>query len=151
MKPYRFIIILLLLIFPALLTCRAQSGSPSKALDALNKEVAGNITILWTSGERDMFVEGIKPYCEACFQTKSLENMTLMAWGPSVCLLAKDSDLQKKLASLIEKGLEVKASRVLADKYSCKKVLTEMGAEIENINELLTRYLKDETRSLVSL
>jgi len=151
MKPFKFIFILLFLTIPVVFTGYAQSGSPSHALQAEKVNSGSNITILWTSGDRNVFVESIKPYCENCFTNKAHEKLSLMAWGPSVCLLAEDEDLQKELESLIQKGLDVKASNRLADKYGCTDRLREMGAEIVNINDLLTEFLKKRTTRLVSL
>ena len=151
MKPYKFIFIVFCLTMPVVFTGYAQSGSPSHALLAEKVNSGSNITILWTSGDRNVFVESVKPYCENCFTNNVHEKLALMAWGPSVCLLAEDEDLQKELETLIKKGLDVKASHRLTEKYGCTERLEEMGAEIVNINDLLSEFLKKRTTRLVSL
>lgn len=151
MKPYKFIFVLLCLTIPIVFTSYAQSGSPSNALQVKKENSGSDITILWTSGDRNMFAESIKPYCENCFTNDDHGKLELMAWGPSVCLLAEDEDIQKELESLIEKGLDVKASNRLAEKYGCTERLKEMGAEIVNIDEMLTEFLKKRNTRLVSL
>ena len=149
MKPY--VLFVFILMFPAAMICYGQAGSPSKAFKAFEDESTNKITILWISGDRNVFMESIEPYCNACFKNKDYDELTLMAWGSSICLLAKDKNLQRELKTLINKGLDVKASRFLTEKYSCTEILKNMGVEIGNMNEILTDFLKDKNRKLVSL
>ena len=151
MKPLRIFFILIILTIPAVQFTQAQSGSPSRAFRALEEEKVHKIAILWTSKDRDIFFEAVEPYCEACFTNRNYEDLTLIVWGPSVCLLSKDASIRKQLALLIEKGMNVKASGMLSAKYNCREMLTEIGAEISNVNELLTDLLRDENRRIVSL
>ncbi|MBS3769708.1 MAG: hypothetical protein KGY69_05600 [Bacteroidales bacterium] len=150
MKPLRFLMILLILSISAMQFSHAQSGSPSKAFRVW-QENSMNVAIIWTSGKPDIFLESIEPYCEACFTNNDHEDLTLIAWGSSVDLLAKDAAIREELASLIEMGVKVKASATLAAKYDCNEKLKEIGVEITDINKLLTEFLRDEARRIVSL
>jgi hypothetical protein len=147
----RFVIILIFMMVGAVFTSHAQCGSPGNARSLILNEKTESITILWTSGDRNVFLEGIEPYCTECMEQQKHKPLTLIAWGPSVCSLAKNKKLQKKVASLIQSGLEVKASGFLVQKYGCKKELTEIGVEVGNISKELNEILMDNNRQLVSM
>ena len=151
MRPLRILFVLILLVSSATLTSLGQWKAPSRAIQAMEEEKEQHLTILWTSGDRNIFMENIEPYFKASFEDKTMKDLTLIAWGPAIELFAEDEAVQKELALLIEKGLQVKASENLAIKYGCKERLMEIGVEISNINELLTRFLMNENQRIVSL
>jgi hypothetical protein len=151
MKALKFIIILLFLSIMAMQFSHAQSGSPSKAFHVWQENSMHKVAILWTSRNPDIFLESIEPYCEDCFKNEAHEDLTLIAWGSSVGLLAKDATIRKELALLIEMGVKVKASGRLAAKYECNEKLMKIGVEITDINKLLTEFLGDERQRIVSL
>lgn len=147
----RLTFILVVFLFPALMTCEAQSGCPDKALQATQKQTREEINILWTTENRDVFIESIVPYVSRCFDQETEQDLVLIVWGSALEVLAEDENLQNKLASLIDEGLKVKTSRFLADQYEITERLTDLGIIIGTTDEILTKPLTEENKGIISL
>ena len=146
----RMAFILAILMFPAVLTCQAQSQSPQKALKTVQKENKG-VNLLWTAEDRDVFTESIVPYAHKHLDGKSENGLTLIIWGPAVKVLAENDQTQDKLASMIDKGLHVKTSEFLTDQYGVTEQMKQIGVEVGKTDEVLTKTLTEEGSHIVSL
>jgi hypothetical protein len=146
----RLAFILAILLIPAL-SSMAQHRTPQHALGASDKEHATKIDLLWTDEDRDVFTESIVPYSHRYLDGKSGTELNLIIWGPAVKLLAEDDQLQNKLASMIDKGLQVKTSQFLTDQYGVTEELTEIGVEVGKTKDVLTETLTEDASHVVSL
>ena len=144
------ILIIAILIFPAVMTCQAQSGSPEHAFQTI-REVSADINLLWTSENAEVFKESIVPYANKYLNKEAGKELTLIIWGPALEMLAEDETLQEKLASLIDKGLEVKTSSFLADQYGITEKLAELGIEVGKTDKIITKPLTERASQVVSL
>jgi len=148
MKAYA--LVLTAMLFLVGLSSVAQQGSPGTA--SLEKEGTSpeSITILWSSGNQDVFENIIMPYFDYSCRTDCWKDMTLFLWGPSVQMLAQNPAVQDELSVMITKGLHVKACSYSAEKYQASARLKAMGVELSYIEEELTSGLKGRMARLVA-
>ena len=98
-----------------------------------------------------MFKESIVPYANKYLNKEAGKELTLIIWGLALEMLAEDETLQEKLASLIDKGLEVKTSSFLADQYGITEKLAELGIEVGKTDKIITKPLTERASQVVSL
>lgn len=147
----RLAFILVVFLFPALMTCNAQSGSPDKALHATSKQIPEEINILWSTKDRDVFIESIVPYASTYFDKETEQDLVLIVWGPAIKVLAEDEALQNRLASMIDEGLKVRTCRFLADQYGVTEHLIELGIKLGTTDEILTKPLTEGNKDIISM
>ena len=140
MKPHVFL--LTALIFLLGYSSMAQEGSPGTAFFQEEETSPESVTILWSSGDPDVFYNCIKPYYNYTCEKNCWNKMNLLLWGPSIRLLKENQDLQDDLAELISRGLKVKASRYSMEKYHLTEKLSKLGMEVLYIEEDITNELK---------
>ncbi len=149
MKPHA--LFLTAMIFLLGFSVMAQEGSPRTAL--MKQEASGpeSITILWSSGNPDVFDNIIWPYFHYSCEQRCWKDMTLFVWGNAVRQIAEHEAWQDKLALLISKGLKVKACRLSSEQCHATDLLKTMGVELGYIEQELTRELKGRTAQLLTL
>ena len=144
-------IILTAMIFLLGITTMAQEGSPRTALLEKESSSPESITILWSSGDPDVFENIIWPYFTYSCEQQCWKDMSLFVWGNAVGQLAEKVAWQDKLALLISKGLHVKACRYSTEQCQATEQLTSIGVELSYLEEELTRELKGHTTQLLTL
>ncbi len=131
----KFFLLLLpaLLAFPLLLSWTQQKGgaAPSKEL-----------TVLWTSGDRDVALNMGFMYTRAAKSMKWWDEVTLIVWGPSQKLLASDPALQAEIRKMKKAGVKVQACIACASRYKLVKKLRSLGVEVKPMGPPLTRALQ---------
>jgi hypothetical protein len=114
-----------------------------------NAESPGDtLVVLWTSGDRDVAEKVALMYTHAAAVNHWFAHVILIVWGPSANLLAGNSELQDKIAAMIDSGIQVQACVVCADSYGVSDKLRETGIEVIGMGRPLTNYLKKGYRQL---
>ena len=103
------------------------------------------LTILWTSGEKDVALKVVLRYAESALEKGMWNAIELIIWGPSVQLAADDEDVRLKLEKLMTTGIQVKACIVCAEEYGVVDILEKMHVKLEMVGEELTRIIQDQT------
>lgn len=75
----------------------------------------------------------------------------MIVWGPSVELITEDEAVRTKLSEMIDRGISVKVSDALAQKYGIRDELVQLGVRIEDVRENLSEMLANQNRQMVSL
>ena len=127
-----------------------QSGSPEKALLKGNK-LEEDFTFLWTSSNENVLNDYISSYSKKLNQNPKWEDVTLILWGPAVKTLSQDKALLAELASLHQRGIEVKVSKTSAKKYEVAKELNDIGVRLGNARKELTADLRGDASHVVDL
>ena len=104
---------------------------------------SGKLTVLWTSGEKDVATKVVLRYIDNIVEHKSWEHIELIIWGPSV-KLAVDDDIRDKLMKLIREDIVVKACQLCAEDYNVSDELQCMGVHLEAIEPELTKIIQDQ-------
>ena len=102
------------------------------------------LTILWTSGERDVALKVVLRYIETELEAKHWPSIELIIWGPSVRLAMDDDAIREKLISLQEHGLLTKACIVCAEEYEVTERLQGANIAVDFVCEDLTHIIQSQ-------
>jgi hypothetical protein len=116
----------------------AQAPKPLIAVEVQDSKLA----VVWTSGDPEVAHRVCLMYCHAAKKQKWFDQVVLAVWGPSARLLAADKDLQAKVKSMMEDGVQVQACVACADSYGVSERLREMKIEVKGMGPPLTEMLK---------
>jgi hypothetical protein len=116
----------------------AQAPKPLNAAKVQDSKLA----VVWTSGDPEVAHRMCLMYCHAAMKQRWFDHVVLIVWGPSACLLAADKDLQAKVKSMMEDGVQVQACVACADSYGVSERLREMKIEVKGMGPPLTEMLK---------
>lgn len=108
------------------------------------------LTILWTSGEKDVAMKVAFRYADEVVQKNLWREVELLVWGASVLLAGSDADIKSKLLNLMEVGIQVKACIVCADEYEVTQELEDMGIELIMVSEHMNDIIANQ-KPLLSL
>jgi len=116
----------------------AQPATPPKPAETAESRLA----VLWTSGDPEVAHRVCLMYGHAAHKQKWFDRVVLIVWGPSARLLAADKDLQAKVKSMMQDGVQVQACVACADSYGVSERLRELGIEVKGMGPPLTDMLK---------
>ena len=78
-------------------------------------------------------------------------NVTLVVWGPSAKLLARDAELQEHIIEMKEKGVKLLACKKCSDMYGVSNDLRRLGIEVKYMGKPLTDYLRDGNSRVITV
>lgn len=65
--------------------------------------------VVWSSGDPEVAHRVCLMYCHNAKKQKWFNQVILVVWGPAARLLAADKDLQAKIKSMMQDGVQVEA------------------------------------------
>ena len=104
------------------------------------------LVVLWTSGDREVALEMVFMYVLNSKRNGWWDHVTMIVWGPSSPLLAKDEELQVMLSQMMDLGVVVKACKACADHYGVSKKLEQLGLIVKFMGKEFTDHLKSEAK-----
>ncbi len=123
---------------PTAPTLHAQSET------AMNPDDSSRLAVLWTSGDRDVALRAAFMYTLNAKARGWFDQVTLIVWGPSAELLARDGELQDRVRAMDEAGVVLVACKACADGYGVSEALEGMGIEVKYMGEPLTEMLQGD-------
>jgi len=102
------------------------------------------LLIVWSSGEIEVAKKLILLYGSVMLPRGYWDEATIMIWGPSANLLAKDEELQKQFKVVQETGVKFNACVVCTDEDGISKKLKDLGVELIHTGEMLTQALQSD-------
>lgn len=108
------------------------------------------LTVLWTSGEKDVALKVVLRYIDNALENKTWPSIHLIIWGPSVQLAGDDEAVKHKLENLLERGLKADACIVCAEEYGVTETLEQMGVKVSMVGDDLTHIIQNQ-QPLLSL
>ena len=118
----------------------AQTSQTQSVTEGRGQE--SKLAVVWTSGDPDVAHRVCFMYCHNAKKQKWFDQVVLVVWGPSARLLAADKDLQAKVKSMMDDGVQVQACVACADSYGVSDRLREMKIEVKGMGPPLTEMLK---------
>lgn len=100
------------------------------------------LTILWTSADREVAENMVFMYGANARLEGWWDEVTLLIWGPSARLAARDQKIQEHLARMKEVGVELVACKRCADNYGVSDALEAQGIEVFYAGKYLTNKIK---------
>lgn len=106
------------------------------------------LVIVWTSDDPYVAERVALMYTHAAKTAGWFNEVTLIIWGPSAKLTAENLKIQKKLKTMQNDGVEIKACIVCADAYGVAEDLKNLDFEVKGMGKPLTDYLKSDAKVL---
>ena len=130
-----------LLILLLLLT--ASSVRILNAQEAIKTATASDtLVVLWSSGDPEVAMKSCLMFAHAAKKNNWFKEVILVVWGPSEKLLAEDSVLKDKVASMKKDGVIVEACVACSNTYGVTNDLKVCQVDVKGMGVPLTRYLK---------
>jgi hypothetical protein len=117
----------------------------AKILNARDGKVTGpsdTLVVLWSSGDPDVAEKACLMYAHAAKRYNWFKEVILVVWGPSEKLLAENSILKDKIASMKKDGVIVEACIACSNMYGVTDDLKVCEIDVKGMGVPLTRYLK---------
>ena len=147
MQPHRLRHVAL--VAALLLLALVFSPQPPFALgQAAAPAASSRLAVVWTSGDPEVAHRVCLMYSHAARTARWFEEVQLVVWGPSARLLAADKDLQAKVKSMQQDGVQVRACIVCADSYGVTARLRELGIEVKAMGQPLTELIRQDWKVL---
>jgi hypothetical protein len=127
------VLILVFALVPAKLL-KAQETSLNTPSDTL--------VVLWSSGDPEVAEKACLMYTGAAKKYVWFKEVILIVWGPSEKLLAENTKLKEKIASMKKDGVIVEACVACSNMYGVTDELKVCEVDVKGMGVPLTRYLK---------
>ena len=117
----------------------------AKILNAQEVKVnsaADTLVVLWSSGDPEVAEKACLMYTSAAKKYSWFKEVILIVWGPSEKLLAENSKLKDKVASMKKDGVIVEACIACSNMYGVTNELKVCEVDVKGMGVPLTRYLK---------
>ncbi len=111
-------------------------------------EVKNKITVLWSSGDKEVFTKLVFPYCFNSMANNWWDEVSLIVWGPSEKLAAEDDEVQKNISQLVDSNIYVCACKWCSDQYNASEKLIGIGIDVKFMGEPLTEVLRSGEKVL---
>ena len=118
---------------------------PVKLLNAQDVKFAtytDTLVVLWSSGDPEVAEKACLMYAHAAKRNNWFKEVILVVWGPSEKLLAENSELKDKIASMKKDGVIVEACIACSNMYGVTNELQVCEVDVKGMGVPLTRYLK---------
>jgi len=120
------------------------SGSANllNAQDADINTASDTLVVLWSSADPEVAEKACLMYTGAAQKYGWFKEVILIVWGPSEKLLAENSKLKDKIATMKKDGVIVEACVACSNMYGVTKDLKVCEVDVKGMGVPLTRYLK---------
>ncbi len=106
------------------------------------------LAVVWSSGDPEVAHKACFMYTHAAQRNRWFQEITLVIWGPSAALLARDESLQQRIREMIDAGVTIEACKACSDSYGVSDTLSGLGIDVKYMGRPLTEMLKAGRRIL---
>ncbi len=131
---FKLLLLLLVLTSGSEKLLNAQETSLSTPSDTL--------VVLWSSGDPEVAEKACLMYTGAAKKFGWFKEVILIVWGPSEKLLAENSKLKDKIATMKKDGVIVEACIACSNMYGVTDELKVCEVDVKGMGIPLSRYLK---------
>jgi len=107
-----------------------------------------HLAVIWSSGDPEVAHKVCFMYTHNAKRRGWFTHVTLIVWGPSAALLARDPSLQQRVREMVVDGVVVEACKACADMYGVSDQLTALGIDVKYMGVPLTEMLKSGWHTL---
>lgn len=129
-------------LFLLVLVISLSSAKFLKAQDGKVATPSDTLVVLWSSGDPDVGEKACLMYAHAAKKYNWFKEVILIVWGPSEKLLAENSKLKDKIATMKKDGVIVEACIACSNIYGVTNDLKVCEVDVKGMGAPLTRYLK---------
>jgi hypothetical protein len=106
------------------------------------------LVVVWSSGDPEVAHKACFMYTHAAQRNGWFDEITLVVWGPSAALLARDASLQQRIREMGADGVVLEACKACSDSYGASDALAGLGIDVKYMGSPLTEMLKEGRRVL---
>lgn len=110
-----------------------------------------NLLIVWTNGDMEVANNFPLLYAGVVLEREYWKTAHLMLWGPSILLVKNQTFIKEKIKHIKNTGVKITACIVCVDDYGAKEELESLGIEVIHTGEFLTKALKDNSFSVLTI
>ena len=110
--------------------------------------MANKLFIILASGDKDVALETALFYPVTVAKEKYMEEVKVILFGPSEKLVARNKNVQKRIKTMLEAGVEISACKYCSDRMGISEKLEELGIKVEYVSSGIAQMLKDGWASL---
>jgi hypothetical protein len=130
----KLLLLILLITSGSVKLLNGQEVKPNSTSDTL--------VVLWSSGDPDVAEKACLMFTGAAKKFGWFKEVILIVWGPSEKLLAENSKLKDKIATMKKDGVIVEACVACANMYGVTNDLKVCEVDVKGMGVPLTKYLK---------
>ncbi|WP_319561113.1 DsrE family protein [Marispirochaeta sp.] len=98
--------------------------------------------ILWTSADPVTAEKMVFMYAGNSLKNGWWKKVTVIIWGATAELSAKNENIRKGIATLVDQKVQVSACKACADQLGVTELLENLGVEVKYWGEPLTEILQ---------
>ena len=110
-----------------------------------------NLLIVWMNGDIEVANNFPLLYSSVILDRKYWKTAHLMLWGPSILLARNNPQIQEQLKKIQNTGVKMSACVVCVEDYDSVSILEDLNIKIIHTGELLTKALKEDTWSVITI
>ena len=103
------------------------------------------LNILWTSNDKETLKNMISMYSINSLKSGWWDEVNLIIWGGSTKLAGEDTEVQKEIVKMLDKGVSIEACKACADKYKSSQILEKLGVSVKYMTKM-TNYIKSDDK-----
>ena len=107
-----------------------------------------HLYLLWTSDNPVTAEKMVFMYTINSFRNGWWEDITIIIWGATAELVAKNINIQDKIKEAQEMGIHITACKACTDQLGVTEVLEDLGVEVKYWGAPLTELLKNNENLL---
>ena len=108
----------------------------------MSSSTPNRLTIIWSSADRGVAETMVFMYATNACREGWWDEITVLIWGPSARLAARDPKIQEHMARMKDAGVELLACKRCADDYGVAVALEEQGVKVFYAGPYLTEKIK---------
>ena len=102
--------------------------------------------ILWTNADPITSELMVFRYSEKAILDNWWDEITIIIWGATSELVAKNTTIQNRLKEISDNGVNISACKTCADALGVDGKISELGIELKYWGELLTKIIKENDK-----
>lgn len=109
------------------------------------------LNILWTTDSADTAMLFINEYANDALSYKWWKKVRVILWGASIRLIQNNTFLQVNIMQMVNKGVEVVASKKCAADVGAVELLESLEVDVKYMGKELTEIMKDNAQYLLTV
>jgi hypothetical protein len=105
--------------------------------------MADKVCVIISSRDRDVIKWALR-YARRNVECKFLEDVKVIALGPSEKVITEDLELQELIKDIQAQGQVVRACKACSDEEGISDKLVALGFEVEYVGETISKLIKDD-------
>jgi hypothetical protein len=129
-----------------LASCKSHNF-PKESITETEMQLRGDtsaLVIIWTSGDKEIALKTALSYALNSKLNGWMQNVTVMACGPSVQLLAKDKDIRNVFTYLKQAGVTILVDKKSVEEYKLSKEIDTLNLEVRTLGKPLTVFIRQK-------